>query len=300
MKRCIALLLCAALAALPGCVYANSQPEGAPYALYFREADLRAAQGGDALRAETAYLGEFEFSQTAEAANALMTELLKGPLDETLKSPIPPGTTLLSLELKGSQAVVDLSPSYSSLSGVGLTMADYCIALTLTQLPGIRSVRITVRGQELAYRNSQTFFPADVLLSTTEDVVAAVEVSLFFLDEAGNLVQEDRALDLYEGDTQVGAVLEALREGPSSRELSSALPEGFQIQAAWMEKETCYVNLSSAALPDLPEGAPIQTALLALSRSLCSLDMVSEVQFLVDGEFTAAYGSVPVAAPFVG
>ena len=100
-----------------------------------------------------------------------MAELLKGPLNETLKSPIPSGTTLLSLKVEGTRAFVDLSLAYSTLSGVALTLADCAITLTLTQLPEILSVKITVRGQELAYRDRQVFTTRGVLLAPEEDVV---------------------------------------------------------------------------------------------------------------------------------
>ena len=66
----------------------------------------------------------------------------------------------------------------------------------------IAVVGITVRGQELAYRDTQTFTARDVLLSSNEDVIGTVPVTLYFLNEAGKLAPEERTLDLYEGDTQ--------------------------------------------------------------------------------------------------
>ena len=83
----------------------------------------------------------------------------------------------------GAYAKVDLSSNYRSLSGVALTLADYAITLTLTQLPQIAIVSITVRGQDLAYRDTQTFTARDVLLSSNEDVIGTVPATLYFLDE---------------------------------------------------------------------------------------------------------------------
>src|SRR5699024_3447935 len=153
---------------------------------------------------------------------------------------IPAGTTLLSLTLNGSQAVVDLSSAYASLSGVELTLADQAVALTLTQLPEIVSVRITVRGQELAYRSKQVFSGRDVLLEPEGDVVSAVEAALYCLDSAGNLAAEERTLPLYEGDTQVGAVVQALAAGPLDESLSAVFPEGFRPGNVWLEEDVCY------------------------------------------------------------
>lgn len=298
MKRILAALLMLSLTAT-GCAYAavTGQDEAA-YELYFREADLSHAPGGDALRAETIYLDEEEQQGVDQVAQALMEELLAGPTDETLVSTIPAGTTLLSLELDGARALVDLSSAYSTLSGVELTLADYAIALTLTQLPEIASVSITVRGQELAYRTTQRFSPRDVLRSSTEDVVGTVAAELYFRDSRGGLVPEERTLELYEGDTQVAVVLQGLEEGPQDRSLLPVIPEGFRPKAVWLEEDVCYVNLSSALLEELPEETEMAPVLRAMAASLKSLDTVEEVRFLVDGEYAAWYADASVGDPY--
>ena len=134
-KRWIAVLLCAALLAAFGWGQPRISGEGETYDLYFLEADLSDAPGGDALRAEPLYIESGEVRDTRELAEYLVTELLAGPEDAALTSAIPEETTLLSLELDGTRAKVDLSSRYRLLSGVALALADYAITLTLTQLP---------------------------------------------------------------------------------------------------------------------------------------------------------------------
>ncbi|MCI6053662.1 GerMN domain-containing protein [Dysosmobacter sp.] len=296
MRKLVSLLLCAA-ALLSGCARGGESQQGTAYSLYFLEADLESVPGGDALRAETVYLEE-DLGTTA-LAEALVERLLEGPSDATLENPIPAGTSLLSLELNGAYAKVDLSSNYRSLSGVALTLADYAITLTLTQLPQIAIVSITVRGQDLAYRDTQTFTARDVLLSSNEDVIGTVPATLYFLDEEGRLTPEERTLDLYEGDTQVSAVARALELGPENRSLRLVQPEEFQVKSVWLEEDVCYVNLSSSQLETLPEETDMPMILQALALSLCSLDTVSEVRFLVDGDFAAEYGGASIADPYI-
>ena len=300
MKRRNLALLCCVLLIL-SCVWYGSADEvktEAPYVLYFQEQDLEAAAGGGALRKVGARLTDTTGMDHEAIADTLMLELLAGPTDETLKRTIPAGTTLNALKVEGTRALVDLSPTYGLLSGVALTLADQSIALTLTQLPGILSVKITVRGQELAYRDKQIFTGRDVLLAPEGDVVGTVEVRLYFLNEEGQLVIEERELELYEGDTQVEAVVQAMENGPENKDLASALPEGFRTRAVWLEEDVCYVNLSSHLLEALPEESELDVALRALSRALCSLDTVAETRFLVDGEYTNYYGGVYIARPY--
>lgn len=182
----------------------RQESDGSAYALYFVERDLRSADGGDALRSEERTLEDSGLS-AEELAAALVAELLKGPADPTLKSPFPKGTALLSAEQKGTELRVDLSAAYSTLSGVGLSLADYAITLTLTQLPDVARVRITVAGRELDYRSRQVFLARDILTVPKEDVVGTVDASLYFVNGDGALTAEARTLNLYEGDTQVSA-----------------------------------------------------------------------------------------------
>lgn len=281
MKRLTVLLL--VLLTLTAC----GQQDGAeiPYLLYFREGELGFAAGGGALQTETLYLSKEETQDPRLLAELLMVHLLEGPFDETLKSTLPAGTSLASLKLTGGLALVDLSSQYSSLSGVALTLADSAVTMTLTQIPEILSVRITVRGRELAYRDKQIFTARDILLTPEEDVITTVPAMLYFQDPEGVLIPEARTLDLYEGDTQISAVAQALERGPESRELLPVLP--FQVRSLWQEDDVCYVNLSSAQLDGLDD-TTLETALEALRNSLCSLESVGETRFLVDGEFSRA------------
>ncbi len=289
MKKQIGLLLLVPLLLLPaGC--RREEPARTAYDLYFQEADLTYSAGESPFRTETVYLYDAETDAAPRLAEALVRELLKGPADETLKSTFPAGTTLLSLEIEGDRARVDLSPSYESLSGVALTLADSAIAMTLSQVPEVSSVQITVRGRELAYRDRQVLNLRELLLTPEEDVVSTVEARLYFLNQEGRLTAAEQTLDLYEGDTQVSAVAKALEGRPEGRDLLSPLPEGFQVKSVWLEEDICYVNLSSALLEGLGESA-LQTALRALEDSLSSLEAVEEVRFLVDGEFRRDLGA---------
>ena len=294
-KRLVALALCAGLLLAMGLRRPEAESrEG--YDLYFREADLTAIPGGDALRAERLYIEE-ELDTPALAVR-LMEALLAGPRDPGLMSAIPAETELLSLEVDNGQARVDLSSRYRVLSGVALSLADYAITLTLSQLPDISSVSVTVRGQPLAYRDRQTFSAEDVLFSSNEDVINDVTATLYLLDGDGAVVPVTLTLDLYEGDTQVGTVVKALEPENEWEDLTSPLPEGFRVTSVRLEENTCYVDLPSSALQGMADEPDLPRALRALADSLLSLRTVSEVRYLVDGEYAASYGAARVMEPY--
>ena len=291
-NRILCLLLALALT-LSGCAAAAATArEEDNCQLYYLVRDLEKTAGGDALGTERSALPKESDDTLQTQVEALMNALLAGPGDGGLASPFPEGTRLLGVELRGSHAKVDLSSHYRSLSGISLTLADYCITLTLTQLSAVRSVSILVRGQELSYRDSQRFRPRDVLLSSTEDVVAAVDVTLYAIDPQGKLSPVERTLDLYEGDTQAEVLAAALRDGPWDRDWRSALPEWFTVQSVWLDDGVCYANLLSSAVPEGADPAEADLALRALQDSLASLDSVREVRILVNGELAERYAGV--------
>ena len=135
------------------------------YELYFLS-DPNSAGGGDAIRAQEKRLTLDGAMETEDCVRALLEALLAGPDEPSLSSPIPEGTALKSLKVSGRRAQIDLSAQYARLTGIDLSLADYCITLTLTQLPNVNAVSITADGRELPYRETQVLLSADTLLSS--------------------------------------------------------------------------------------------------------------------------------------
>lgn len=292
------LLLAAALLLLA--LVASSAPEdreeqGEEHLLYFLAPESR-ARGSDRIRGCPQRLDVPEGAPLADTARAVVERLLAGPEEANgLLSPLPAGVELLDLEIRDQRAYVDLSSGVNRLSGVALTMADYCLTLSLTELDGVSSVSITAQGRRLGQQPKQVFYERDVLLSTMDDVLQTVEVTLYFLDSANALTGESRTIELYEGQTLAENLAAALLEGPHNRELKRVLPEDFQINFVRMESGVCYVNISAASLAALPEDETLQRMMLwSLADSLYSIDAVEELRLLADGEELTHFGLIPV------
>ena len=144
----------------------------------------------------------------------LLALLMGGCQEERFQSPVPSGTSLHSVEVKGGTAWVDFSGSYSQLSGMALTIADYCVALSLTQLEGVYAVRITVNGQELGFGGYLDIGLYDTMEDLFVNFIGAVTFSVigyFYIKHLGKgkLAQafiptlsedEDKEASLPEGD----------------------------------------------------------------------------------------------------
>ena len=133
----------------------------------------------------------------------------------------------------------------------------------------------------MPYRDKQVFLAGDVLLSSMDDVVRTLTATLYFPDEEGLLLPEERLLTQYEGDSTAQVVLDALLGGPESDGLLPLLPEDFVGMTARMESGVCHLNIPADSMALLSDAA---ATVQAIEQSLLSADGIRAVQLYVDGE----------------
>ena len=299
MKRVMGLLLCVALLVVLGIsVVPDGPDETETLSLYFPVKEEALAGGGDAVTTVRVDWREMRGKPAQEQAEKVVRLLAEGyPESSTLGRVLPGSARLQSCQVSGSTVTVDFSSSYAQLSGIDLTVSDYCIALSLVQIPGIYTVRITVNGKELDYRGKNYFRADDILVTSPEDVVRNLAVQLYFLNGTA-LAAEERILTIYEGDSQAQAVMDALLAGPATEGLGPLLPEGFSVLGFRVEEGTCYVNLPQSDEELLPkDGTAQRRMVMGVVRSLCSVRGIQQVQFLVEGERCAVLGQVDISQP---
>lgn len=288
-------LLASLLVLLTACSAPAGPEQGTEGVLVYYLLPEEEARGADRIGARWESLALPEGADDLTEAQAVVERLMAGPGDESMYSPLPEGVELLGLELRDRTAYVDFSGEIRDLSGVELALADYCLTLSLTALDSVRAVTVTAQGRPLGQQPKQVFYERDVLLSDMGDVLQTVEVSLYFLNADGALAAEKRMLSLYEGQTLAEALVAALLEGPESRELLRAVPEGFAINYVRVDSGVCYLSLPASSLALLPQDGQTQQMILwSLADSLYSIDSVEEIRLLADGEELKLFGSVPV------
>lgn len=282
--------------------------ETSPYLRLYCPADIgaknKSAGGGDAITGIPIRWEQITGDDRGrqQQAQYIMELLLGGCTEPDFTSPMPEGTRVLSCTVTGGTVAVDLSNEYDQLAGVERTIADYCITLSMMQLAGILAVRITVEGRVSADHPAEVYTSEEVLLTSPEDIVRTVKVQLYFPNATGELVGEERRLTVYEGETVAQAVVKALTERPMARyaDLEPLLPEGFTALSASVEGGTCFLNVSGSVAALLPESSTEQARMIqGLVDSLCSMDEVSQVQLMVDGEYQLMLGRVPISRPLL-
>ena len=284
-KRIVLTALALVLLALAGCGVVQKEQEG--LRLYYA-ASLDTHRGGDAIDSVTIDWDELPQGDQVARAESVLALLMGMCQEKGFQSPIPVGTTLRSVTIIGGTACVDFSSSYGQLSGMALTIADYCVALSLTQLDGIYAVRITVNEQELAYRDNDLFLAGDVLLTSMDDVVQTLTARLYFPNSDGVLTAEERLLTQYEGQSAADVVLSALGDGPSDDDLQPLAEKGLSGMTVRMDNGVCQLNVASASMEELEDDTARQL-LLCVTQSLQSLEGISSVQLYIDGTYAETY-----------
>lgn len=160
MKRWMTwLLLALMLLTLCGGCGTAAGPDEAEYVLYFLVND--GSGSGPALGMEP-YTG-----RGAPDPETLMRALLAGPATEGLRSPFPRGVTFQGWswdEEEPGNLQITLSEQYSGLTDISLTLADYSIVLTLSQLESVESVEILSQGYATGYRSHQILTAEEAIL----------------------------------------------------------------------------------------------------------------------------------------
>lgn len=268
--------------------------ESGAYTIYCR-ADLDAVRGADAVCPLNV---DAEGENDTQIALSLLQQMIDAD-GETYTSPIPHGTRILSVTITDMTATVDLSGSYTALSGTDLTIADACIVLTLCALPSVNRVQIIAEGRPLSHRKETILSERNILMSSTGDEIRTLHADLYFRDsKTGELSAEHRVLSLYEGQSACSALLDALLAGPETDLLISPLPSDAEIISARVDEGVCCLDLSDSFLHTIPEGIREQEAVIySMVRSLCSLRDIQAVQISFEGETVRYYGGIDISAP---
>ena len=226
-------------------------------------------------------------------------ELLRAE-DDQLLSPIPEGVRLQSYTLMNGRLALHLSEEYLALGeGYARTISNYCIALTYCGFSNIDAVTIYSGGESVAEELTER----EVLLRNDTDEPEKLRLRLYYPDS------ERRRLD-YEhvtvrsGDGDMLPERQALRllaQEPASEGLIAALPEHIELIAVSTDiAGVCSVNFASGFSDNNPATVREERLFIySIVNTLCSLERVRSVRFLVDGLPPKSLGVIPLSAPLL-
>jgi germination protein M len=229
---------------------------------------------------------DMTISRQSDRAKAAMMLLLSDPGVGDLKSPYPEGVSLESVSHRGDTITVDLSEEYGEMYGAELAAADACAVLTLCGINGITSVKFTVKGKPHLLHEKEFFTKSDIVTDDLSLIPVEMQAVLYFSDgDVGYVVPEIKNIIIRENEAIEQYIIEELIKGPSEEEYERILAPETDLISISKENGICYVNFSA----DFEKGfegdfaRELQT-LYSVTNSLCSVEGVDGVQYLVEGE----------------
>lgn len=172
MKRIISVLLIFCLMmALCSCV-ASEKASGNSIVFYYRSSEINYGSQVAVIAGEVRSI-----AVPPDDYRALVEEYLNGPISKECVSPFPAGITLEALNIDNNKVQIILSPHLALLSGGELTTACACLANTLLEMTGVRSVQIS----------------ADNGLLNGSEVITFTADSFVYWDDSVQFIHQDHS-----------------------------------------------------------------------------------------------------------
>ena len=231
-----------------------------------------------------------------------MRELIKclssDPEKLEYKAPLSMGFEVLGTKLEEGMLEINVSESYYKLSATTEVLVRASIVRTLTQIPQIRFVTITVdgnplndsKGRAVGWMNADQFINNDGNEINTYELA---KVRLYFADENGaNLIAADREKHYSTNTPMERFVVEELIAGPSGRVegLYPSVNPNTKIVNITTKDGICYVNLDENFLT-VVNNVSTDVSVYAIVNSLVELSNVNKVQILINGEVPSSFST---------
>ena len=143
--------------------------------------------------------------------------------------------------------------------------------------------------------NSAPKEPSNTAANEREDK----KIALYFADSQGLKLKKEMRKMADEYSSPEEAVVSELIKGSNEKERVSVMPEGTRLIGISTEDGLCTVNLSSEFIDNSNGGSAFDTlSVYSVVNSLCALDNVDKVQFLIDGKTVEVYGNFIFDEPF--
>ena len=235
------------------------------------------------------------YKTQTESSQALLRELMQclatNPEKLEYQAPLTMGFEVIGLKLDENKITLDMNGAYQNLSVTTEVLVRAAIVRTLTQLPEISYVEITVEGNPLvdSLNNVVGRMSADQFIDNDGNEINTYElarVKLYFADEGGTRLVAAYREKYYSTNIPIERlIVEELISGPSGQVegLYASVNPNTKIINVMTRDGICYVNLDENFLT-VPDTASMEVTVYSIVNSLVELSNINKVQILINGE----------------
>lgn len=224
-------------------------------------------------------------------ADELMAELNHLMLNEIVDGSMK--LDVLGLIVTGDILIVDLDKNILNIPDVTRILLRACTVLTLTQIPGINFVQITVNGQTIKDEagNKIGNMKADDFVNFKDnfpDTRKVVKYILYYADSEGKMLRKKEFTSYYDYTISyekyvMDKLLAGVLEDDVEAGYRSTLPSETIIDMIYTKDGVCYVDFDESILTKV-RVVPTELMLYSIVNTLSELSYVTKVKFSVEGE----------------
>lgn len=223
--------------------------------------------------------------------------LLAGPnkKDETYKNLYNDIVSISYVTLENKLLIVNLTGDYFALSRGERLALKTGIAKSYANFKFVESLRFLKDGNPIVDENGKQ--AEDILLSNllTEMDDSSIRndfqsYSLYFASDKGQLVKEERTLEVQTTTVLAKELVDELITGPMKETLLPTLPKGTRVRQLEIKEGICYVDFNKSFQSKHPGGETEERlTIYSIVNTLTELNDIDKVQFLIDGEKVEEY-----------
>ena len=230
-------------------------------------------------------------SDEKEILTEILADIKSTPKTETLYCAIPENVKFNSAIVEGRTIKIDFSSEFNDMSQRDKMLCIACVTWTLTELDFVDDVMFGVNGEKITYSNGKTLATLDRESVVIDNDISSQPINyetvvLYFGNGRKNgFVTEVRQIQVNPNQPIERYIVEELIKGTEQGNASSILPSDLKIRDIKTTDGVCYVDLSNEfinKMGTLPNDR--FCAVYGIVNSLCELETVNKVQFLVEGE----------------
>ena len=219
--------------------------------------------------------------------------------EEKYLSAKPDDVEIEHFNLTDNILTFDFNAAYRDLTNVEEILLRASLVLTMIQVPSVFQVVFTVEGKpltdstgkEIGAMNASNF--VNILLTEEGMLKQETDLTIFFTNEDGSrLIPAPYHFTISNSNSSMEEyILQQIKEGPEVENTYRTMDENVDILSVVTSDDVCYVNLGSNFL-DQEQPVSDDILIYSIVNSLCSLDYVSSVQFLIDGSSDVIFHTV--------
>lgn len=241
---------------------------------------------------------EMQTVSEEEQLEELLSCLATVPDKLAYKAPLSMGFQVLDVSMKEGMVRLNVDAAYMQLSATTEVLVRAAIVRTLTKLPFVNYVGITVEGAPL-YDNAGelvSWMGAEQFINNDGNEINTYEltkVKLYFANESGDKLIAAYREKYYSTNIPLERfVVEELIAGPSNQlsGIYASINPATKVINVMTKDGICYVNLDASFLT-VVNNVSTDVAIYSMVNSLVELSSVNKVQILINGEIPSTFST---------